>query len=250
VLSNHLHLLLVVDDAKRLSDFMEYLGSNLAREINRLTGWCGPVFQGRYSMIVVSEEEAAQVERLKYLLAQGCKENLVARPRDWPGIQSIGALLEGAPLTGHWIDHTREYAVRRRGKACDSQRFVTEETLVLAPLPCWQRLSIETYRCRVAELVERIEREAAAERTRTGVDPLGRRAILACHPHFRPQVVAKSPAPLIHAASRAARLAFREVYTAFVSAFRDAAERLRGGDRFASFPPGSFPPGMPFVPAR
>jgi len=79
VLSNHLHLLLVVDDAKRLSDFMEYLGSNLAREINRLTGWSGPVFQGRYSMIVVSEEEAAQVERFKYLLAQGCKENLVAR---------------------------------------------------------------------------------------------------------------------------------------------------------------------------
>jgi hypothetical protein len=32
-----------------------------------------------------------------------------------------------------------------------------------------------------------------------------------------------------------------------VAAFRDAAEKLRVGDRSAAFPAGSFPPALPFV---
>jgi hypothetical protein len=38
-----------------------------------------------------------------------------------------------------------------------------------------------------------------------------------------------------------------EAYAFFVAAFREAAEKLRGGDRSAEFPPGSFPPRLPFV---
>ncbi len=229
---------------------MEYLGSNLAREINRLTGWSGPVFQGRYSMIVVTQEEGAQVERFRYLLAQGCKEHLVARLRDWPGVHSIGALVDGDLLTGHWIDRTRQYGARRQGGTSGDRRFATEEALILSPLPCWRQLTPEAYRCRVTELIEAIERDAANERKLKGIRPLGRGAVLAQDPHHRPALAASSPAPLVHAATRVARLAFRDVYAAFVAAFRDAAERLRRGDRSACFPPGSFPPGMPFVPAR
>jgi hypothetical protein len=42
----------------------EYTGSKLAREVNRLTGWSRPVFERRYTMIPVSNEEATQVEVL------------------------------------------------------------------------------------------------------------------------------------------------------------------------------------------
>lgn len=248
VLSNHLHLLLIADDAKQVADFMEYLGSNLAREVNRLTGWGGSVFQGRYSMIVVTQEEAAQMGRFKYLLAQGCKENLVERLRDWPGIHSVGALVDGERLIGHWFDRTREYAARRRHQEIDPLRFATRETLIFTPLPCWQHLTPESYRSRVAALVQEIEGEAAAERAHTRARTLGRRAILAQHPHHRPAAIATSPAPCVHAASQAARRAFREAYTIFVDAFREAAEKLRRGDRSACFPAGSFPPGLPFVP--
>jgi hypothetical protein len=38
-----------------------------------------------------------------------------------------------------------------------------------------------------------------------------------------------------------------EAYSAFVAAFREAAEKLKAGDRMARFPLGSFPPGLPFV---
>ena len=36
-------------------------------------------------------------------------------------------------------------------------------------------------------------------------------------------------------------------YAWFVPAFRDASEKLQAGDLTAKFPPGSFPPALPFV---
>jgi len=96
-------------------------------------------------------------------------------------------------------------------------------------------------------MIESIEAEAARERKRTGASVLGIRAILACDPLHRPSSLARSPAPRVHAATKAARRAFYEIYAAFVGAFRDASERLRRGDRDAPFPTGSFPPALPFV---
>ena len=58
----------------------------------------------------------------------------------------------------------------------------------------------------------------------------------------------KSPAPRFHALSKQVRQAMYEAYAIFVAAFREAAERLRAGDREARFPAGSFPPRLPFVP--
>jgi hypothetical protein len=71
-------------------------------------GWSDKVFARRYQAILVSEEEGAQVGRLEYLLSQGCKEGLVARPQDWPGVHAIEALLTGLPVEGTWYDRTRE----------------------------------------------------------------------------------------------------------------------------------------------
>jgi hypothetical protein len=45
----------------------------------------------------------------------------------------------------------------------------------------------------------------------------------------------------------AARKALWEAYSTFVAAFREAAEKLKAGDRNVVFPIGSFPPRLPFV---
>ena len=74
---------------------MGYFNSKLAREVGRLTGWKQKIFGRRYQAIVVSDEEGAQIERLRYGLAHGVKEDLVDRPRDWPGVHGVQALLEG-----------------------------------------------------------------------------------------------------------------------------------------------------------
>ena len=248
VASNHLHILFDVDSVQQLADYMEYAGSNLAREINRLTGWEGTVFDRRYTMIPVSNEEAAQVEVLRYVIGHGVKERLVERVDQWPGIHSAQARLRGEPLTGHWFSRKDEYAARRRGEDFDPLDYATEETVALSPVPCWEHLPAEEYRERVRGLVEEVEEEAAADRERTGIPARGPEAILAQDPQYRPQKLAKSPAPFVHAATKAARLALYQSYSWFLGEFRKAAEKLRRGDRDVSFPPGCFPPALPFVP--
>jgi hypothetical protein len=82
---------------------------------------------------------------------------------------------------------------------------------------------------------------------RSGARVLGVKAILALDPQARPTSVARSPAPLVHAATKAARTLFYEIYAEFVSAFRAAADALRQGRCDVPFPVGSFPPRLPFV---
>ena len=226
---------------------MGYVNSNLAREVGRLTGWREKIWSRRYQAILVSQEEAAQIERLRYLLSHGVKEGLVARPRDWPGIHCIHALVEGKPLRGLWFDRTQEYAARRRGEDFDRLRFATVETLQLSPLPCWEHLSEEVWRRRALGMVQEIEEEAAARRSRTGSQPLGVSAVRGQHPHDRPARSKRSPAPLVHAASARVRREIWTGYSWFAAAFRAATEKLRAGDRAAPFPAGSFPPALPFV---
>ena len=96
-------------------------------------------------------------------------------------------------------------------------------------------------------MVEEIEEEAAEERRRTGKPVLGVAAILAQDPQYRPAYFDRSPAPLFLVASYSMWRTLYEAYAWFVLEFRSAAEKLRAGDRAAPFPPGSFPPALPFV---
>lgn len=247
-LSNHFHLVIQVPDAERMARFMCYFSSNLARELKRLADWPEKIWSRRYQAIVISDEPAAQIDRLRYVLAQGIKEGLVAKVGDWPGLNMVKALLEDKPLKGMWFDRTKEYAARlKRRSDFDPKSCTSEETVVLSPLPCLRELSPQAYRELVVDLVREIEAEAAAEMALTGRGPLGPKAILRQHPHTRPNRTKKSPATLFHAATKAVRLALREAYGRFLAAFREAAERLKAGDRFARFPNGCFPPGLPFV---
>jgi hypothetical protein len=245
--STHFHLLLDIDTALQLSRFMCYVASNIAREISRLHGWEDKIWSRRYQAIVVSGEEEAQIARLRYLLANGTKEGLIARPQDWPGVHVARALVQGEDLTGLWFNRTQEYAARNRGETFDRLKYASPETLHLSPLPCWKHLPEKIWRELALNLIHEIEAEAAIKRSRTGSQPLGASAILGRHPHDRPKHLKKSPAPLFHAASAKVRHELWEAYRWFVAAFRDAAEKLRAGDRNAAFPLGSFPPALPFV---
>jgi hypothetical protein len=245
--SNHWHALLQVDDAEQLARFMQHVDGNIAREVGDLVGWSGTFWARRYTSILVSDEEAAQVDRLRYILAHGVKENLVERVLDWPGVHAGRSILEDRPLKGYWFDRTQEYAARNRGEEYGRLAYATEETFHLTRLPCWEHLSKEQYRQRVAELVEEIEAEARMARLERGLPVLGVGAVLRQNPHTQPNKAKKSSAPRFHAATKAARNALREMYGLFLAAFRDAAELLKAGDRMARFPIGSFPPGLPFV---
>ena len=155
--SNHFHLLLRVESTHQLAQFMGHFNSNLAREAGRLVRWREKFWGRRYQAIPISDEEAAQVERLRYVLAHGCKEGLVERLRDWPGVSAVRALLDGEPLEGLWFDRTQEHRARRRGVAFERLEFATSYTVQLEPLPCWAYLPAAEYRRRIEAEVEIIE---------------------------------------------------------------------------------------------
>lgn len=246
-LSNHYHLLLTVEDALQLAQFMNYLNSNLAREAGRLHDWKEKFWGRRYQAIVISEEESVQVNRLGYVLAHGCKEGLVARPRDWPGAHCVEALVGRRRLEGLWFDRSQEYAARMRGEFLHRLKFATREIVLLDPLPCWRHLPESAYRKAVGDVIERIEEETASRHSRDVTQPVGVKAILAQHPHHRPRILKKSWAPAFHAASRAARQELVQAYGWFLEAYRQAAGSIRTGGSKPRFPGGCFPPRLPFV---
>jgi hypothetical protein len=87
--------------------------------VRRLTDWTGKIWERRYQAIVISDEEEAQVARLKYVLSHGVKENLVARLRDWPGLHCVRQIVDGEPLAGTWYGRTQQYLARRKGEDAD-----------------------------------------------------------------------------------------------------------------------------------
>jgi REP element-mobilizing transposase RayT len=245
VLSSHWHALVTPDSSQQLAAFVDYVAGNIAREIGKLHGWREKFWARRYRAIVVSDEPDAQAERLAYVLAQGVKENLVERPHQWPGVHCAAALLAGSDLEGTWFDRTACYEARRKGgdNRVHAADFATPERVAFTALPCWAHLQPAAYRGRVAELIRKIVEDARRNRSGRGV--LGKRAILAQHPHDRPLSSDRSPAPLVHAATKAMRVVLRAAYYEFVAAFREAAMKLRRGDRLVRFPTGAFPPPMP-----
>ena len=250
-LSNHFHLLVRVEHAQQLARFMGYLNGNLAREVGRIHGWRDKFWSRRYQAVLVSEEEEAQVARLKYLLSHGVKEQLVHRPQDWPGVHSAEALVTGTPIEGVWVNRSRKWAAQKKRKMFIPNDFTEVETLSFVPLPCWAHLSEAEYRERIRVLVTEIEQEAEAVRERENSSLPARRVcrkrILRQHPHRAPNKLNKRPAPLVHAFRKSVRGEMREAYGIFFATFRVAAERLKAGEREVAFPPGSFPPALPFV---
>lgn len=250
-LGNHYHQLLTVPNARRLSEFMNYLNSNLAREIGRAVGWREKFWGRRYQAIVVAADEAAQVGRLLYILQQGCKENLVRRPTDWPGATSVEALLTGAEVRGWWFDRSMEYEARRRKTFHGLPDSAREEVLRLAPLPCWRGLTVEARRARILELVRLVEEESRRRIEDTGRQPADVDFLLRQDPHEPAARSKRSAAPLVHAATSADREAMMASYFEFVSAYRRASEQLRlgglGSEFLEAFPEGCFPPPGPFV---
>jgi len=250
-LSNHFHLLLWVPDARALATFMGYLKTNVSKKVGRLRGWREKVFGRRYDVIPVSEEEQAQIARLRYVLAHGAKEDLVPSPADWPGVHCARELLTGEPLRGFWFDDTAASKARQRGETFHRYRHGRAEVVPLAKLPCWRHLSDGEYRRRVGELLaglqEEILRRRRSDKKELPSAAVCAKRVLRQDPRAEPRSPAeRKPRPVCHAASREVRRRFEEGLSRFLAAYRVASERLRNGDQTARFPEGSFPPPLPF----
>ena len=248
-LSNHCHLLLRPASAVELAAFMRYLNANIAREAGRLYGWREKFWGRRYRAIPISLEPEAQIARLRYLLSQGCKEGLVARPQDWPGATSVHAQLGDGTVTGTWYDRTSEYWARKRGEQIEPGQFASSEIFGLCPLPCWDQLSSEEVRARVAEMVADISAETRQQHRQAKTRPLGVRRILRLDPHNRPRRVARSPAPRFHAATWQIRRMLEAAHRSYSDAYREAMDARQQGRSPVRFPSHGIPPPVSLIAA-
>ena len=244
-LSDHYHLLVWAIDAQQLAGFMEYFGGNLAREAGRASAWRGKFWSRRYHSAVVDSSRESLADRLRYIVSNGCKEGLVASPLDWPGVSSTPALLDGSmKLCGTWFDRTREYRLK---KCRPRSIFAEPEEVRLSPLPGLSQSGAEEFERTVRSVVEQVERDTQRMHIANGTRPAGRSWVLRQRPHRVPKAMKKSPAKKFLSSFLQNRIQLWLAYRQFVAAYRDAANRLRAGDRLVEFPPGCFPPRLPFV---
>ena len=114
LMGNHYHMLILPRDAKHQSEFVGFVNGNLAREVNKLRGRSGPFWGDRYHSVPIERDAPSERSRLKYLLGQGVKDDLVECVEDWPGASTAPALLRGEALAGVWYDRTAAFNARRR----------------------------------------------------------------------------------------------------------------------------------------
>jgi len=247
-LSNHYHLILIVEDEGILARFMGYLNDLIARKVGgKLHGWREKFWGRRYRSIPILDE-GSMAERARYIFRQGVKEDLVDHPTKWPGVCTVRARLQGEKLIGVWYDETGIYEKARRGGKADRKDFATTYEIRLTPLPCWADLNPQEYRRQVQELVDGLVDEERARRQHEGRTVLGAEAVVAQDPLRAPEKVARSPAPVCHASRPATRRAHRETLRCFREVYRDCSIRLRAhGEVDVTFPAFCFPPARAFV---
>ena len=250
-LSNHVHLMLQGPTCEVVS-FIAFVKREISRRWGAYPGinWPGAMWHGYIATALPTPE--SQVTCLKYILSQGVKEKLVAKPQLWPGVHAAKQLLSGASLVGEWFDATA-YAVardreRRKTRPCTIAKtaFYEPYEVTLTPIAPWQALSPSEYRRRVRALCDEIEAEGRI--ARDGKPPLGvkavqdipldRRSELPAQPWLagRRQMICWSD---VHAPETRE---YVDLYWEFQRAFRAAARALRRGQRTPAFPARAFQP--------
>ena len=256
-MSNHLHILMKANSVRQMSRFVGFLKGNVAKELGRLHDWREHFWGRRYHSASVGDSEQAQITRFMYILANGCKEGLVASPLDWLGVSSAQVLSRGGTTRrrcvppwgeqGTWYDRTAQYRARQRG---EHKLFPSTETVHLSPLPFLEGRSPDEQRAFVIDAVRQIEQETANNHRKRGTLPIGARVVRRQNPHDKPKEFKPSPAPIIHAATREEFWTMRHAREIKVAAYRAAAERLKKGETGVAFPAGCFPPPLPYVESR
>jgi hypothetical protein len=247
VFTNHIELTLTPSTADVLARFMCFINSNIARRVGQSRGWRSKFWGRRYKPIAIVDD-GALVGRMRYMLAHGCKEGFVRRPRDWPGATCLPTLVSGAEIKGTWYDLSAMGRDRRRGKMIVKEDYATHYTVPLTPIPSLEGQPAEEQQAFYRDMVADIERETQEKNRDEGWSARGPAWICRQDPFTTPSGTTDTPAPLCHATERQARRSFLMAYREFVFAYREAVARMKAGEQGVRFPPNSFPPGQPFLP--
>jgi len=230
--SNHLHLIVRAPQGN-LPQFMQYLLSNISKKVGALVKWRGAFWERRYAAQPLLDE-AALLDKVRYVLAHGVKEGLVRRCSEWPGLSALPLMRDGNPQTFRWMNWTRRCRsapASRRGPRLD-ERWAEPEELKLTTLPIrgFDRLSL--VRQFLDDCVRGIEKQARLTYRKV----MGAQGVCDQHPQRRPARPERSAAPWCHTTIQRLREEFMERYRSFASAFLEASAAWRAGNLGAPFP--------------
>ena len=241
-LSNHIHMI-VTCTAERLAELVGHFKSASSVEIGRhLHDWTGGIWRQSYHAQEILDE-AAYDHYFSYLASHGAKEFLVDRAEKWPGSHTLDALRGKGPLRGTWIDRTGYHdACARRRKddpSPDIRDYHHPRTVEPVPPPFWADLTADQQRDRVRQILRTVNDQAATERVRQNRNPKGVKAIVAEHPHTRPDHTDNSPMrSACLTSSPEALIAWKNAYNNYVTARAIVLLKMAtDGVKAALFPP-------------
>jgi hypothetical protein len=225
--SNHHHTP-IFDRRGRYPAFIEHFHKMLARSQNALRGRWENFWAAEEPCVTRLLDRETVIAKLVYVAANPVKDGLVERVHHWPGVNTYRNLLSGRPLRAKRPRHF----FRSPGPMPEEVELHLTIPPELGPA--------EEVIAEVRAGVEAVEREAAAERARTGKRVLGRRRILEqswkdCPTTIEPR---RNPRPRF-----AGRLVERVValldYRAFLADYREARKRWLSRQR-TTFPRGTY----------
>ena len=238
-LSNHWHALVTPCDGEALARFLQYVNANVAKAAQAINGVRGIVWQRRASLIHVLDEEA-QLERLRYLLAHGTKERLVASPRLWPGVTSARSLAGEEVLVGVWEDRALKRRLERGNRVPHPSEYTIRYPIEFVPLPVHATISDADRQREINATLAEVESAHPGPH-------LGVSAVLAQDPNTEPVRSKHGRAPAVHTTSDGQKARYLALRAAFREAYRSAAARHAERPTAVAWPVDAFLPALQFV---
>jgi REP element-mobilizing transposase RayT len=227
-MSNHYHVV-IYDRAGRYPEFIEHFHKLLARSQNALRGRWENFWASEQTCVVKLVGREAVLDKLVYTATNPVANHLVERVHHWPGVNGLSALLNGRPLRA-----TRPLHFFRP----DGPMSETLELALTIPAELGPAADV------ISELRARVhqrELDQAAERQRTGMRVLGRRAVLAQSWRQQPQSCEprRTLRPRVASPNKWARMEALMRNRTFIDNYADARARWRDGVA-AAFPAGTY----------
>ncbi len=272
VMSNHYHALASADGPREMAKFLELFHAEVGRHVNRFHARQGRLWAKRASVVRVSDEPAAQVARLRYILSNSVKELAAAHPADWTGPHVAHAFETGRPEgQGDAVVAIGGLENEIEG-LCQRAPSDNQHGIAISQLPHLAQLSADEYFSDMRHLMSAVanaptDRDAGIEANL--LDGASKRAAPCAPPSSRPGweprkiVMDMSPpvtfprrprpgrglrGPFVFASDKEVRTALIDARKAFLAKYVAASEAYREGRRGAPhFPWHSFAPVAPWL---
>ena len=220
-MSNHDHIA-GTDTNGMYPDFLRDFHGLLARAMNAHRGRWEHFWDSNQASVVALEDEAAQLDKVVYILANPVK--VVGKAAVWPGPTALHSILNGKPIVANKPKHF--FRSQDRGGSMPDTVSIT-----FVQPPALAHLSRAAYMALLRERIAVVERDEAAERKRTGRKVLGRDQILAQHWNDRPRNAEprRQLIPTVACRDKWRRIERLLQRKAFLAAYREAREAFRRG---------------------